>query len=70
MGQWRKAWYPQAPVGPVALAAGGDRDSMAGLTRMSQEQIEAMRMMGSPPTRENRVVWFLEGCSSITAAPC
>jgi len=61
MRQWRKAWYPQAPVVPVTLAAGGNPDSLAGLTRMSQEQIEAMRMMGSPPTRENRVVWFLEG---------
>ena len=61
MGLWRKAWYPQAPVYPVALAPGGDPDSLSGLTRMSQAQIEAMRMMGSGPTRENRVVWFLEG---------
>jgi len=61
MGLWRKAWYPQAPVYPVALAPGGDPNSLSGLTRMSQAQIEGMRMMGSGPTRENRVVWFLEG---------
>ncbi len=61
MGQWRKAWCPQAPVYPVALAPGGDPNRLAALTRMSQEQIEEMRMMGSPPTRENRFVWFLEG---------
>ena len=61
MGLWRKAWYPQAPVYPVALAPGGDPNSLSGLTRMSQAQIEGMRMMGGGPTRENRVVWFLEG---------
>jgi len=61
MGLWRKAWYPQAPVYPVALAPGGDPNSLAGLTRMSQAQIDAMRMMGDPPTPDNRVVWFLEG---------
>ena len=61
MGLWRKAWYPQAPVYPVALAAGGDPNSLAGLTRMGQAQIDGMRMMGDAPTRENRVVWFLEG---------
>jgi uncharacterized protein (DUF305 family) len=61
MGLWRKAWYPQAPVYPVALAAGGDPNSLSGLTRMSQGQIDGMRMMGDGPTRENRVVWFLEG---------
>jgi uncharacterized protein (DUF305 family) len=61
MGLWRKAWYPQAPVYPVALAPGGDPDSLGGLTRMSQAQIDGMRMMGDGPTRENRVVWFLEG---------
>jgi hypothetical protein len=31
MGQWRKAWYPQAPAYPVALAPGGDPDSLAGV---------------------------------------
>ena len=61
MGLWRKAWYPQAPVYPVALAAGGDPNSLDGLTRMGQAQIDGMRMMGELPTRENRVVWFLEG---------
>jgi uncharacterized protein (DUF305 family) len=58
---WRKAWYPQAPVYPVALAPGGDPDSLTGLRRMSQAQIDGMRMMGDGPTRENREVWFLEG---------
>jgi len=61
MGLWRKAWYPQAPVYPVALATGGDPDSLSGLTRMRQAKIDGMRMMGDLPTRENRVVWFLEG---------
>ena len=61
MGQWRKAWYPEAPVHPVALRPGGDPDAMADLIRMSPAQIEAMQMMASGPTRENRVTWFLEG---------
>ena len=61
MGLWRKSWYPQAPVYPVALASGGDPNSLSGLTRMSQTQIDAMRMIGEGPTRENRVTWFLEG---------
>jgi uncharacterized protein (DUF305 family) len=61
MGQWRKAWYPEAPVYPVALKVGGDPNSMAGLERMSAAQIQAMQMMGSTPSKENRVVWFLEG---------
>ena len=61
MGQWRKAWYPEAPVYPVVLKTGGDPDSMASLERMSAAHIEAMRMMGSTPTRQNRVIWFLEG---------
>jgi uncharacterized protein (DUF305 family) len=61
MGLWRKAWYPQAPVYPVALAPGGNPDSLSGLTRMSQAQIDGMRMMGDAPTPQNRVVWFLEG---------
>ena len=61
MGLWRKAWYPAAPVYPVALAPGGDPNSLGGLTRMSQAQIDGMRMMGDGPTRDNRVVWFLEG---------
>ena len=61
MGQWRKAWYPEAPVVPVALRPGGDPGTMAGLERMSTAQMEAMRMMGDTPTRSTRVVWFLEG---------
>jgi uncharacterized protein (DUF305 family) len=61
MGQWRKAWYPGAPVYPVALRAGGDPNAMADLIRMSPAQIQAMQMMASTPTRENRVTWFLEG---------
>jgi uncharacterized protein (DUF305 family) len=61
MGLWRRAWYPQAPVYPVALASGGDPNSLSGLTRMSQAQIDGMRMMGALPTPQNRVVWFLEG---------
>ncbi|MFY8147704.1 MAG: DUF305 domain-containing protein [Prochlorococcaceae cyanobacterium] len=61
MGLWRKAWYPAAPVYPVALAPGGDPSSLGGLSRMSPAQIDGMRMTGEGPTRENRVVWFLEG---------
>ena len=61
MGQWRKAWLPDAPVYPVALEAGGDPNAMADLTRMSPAQIQAMQMLGSTPTRTNRVTWFLEG---------
>jgi len=61
MGQWRKAWYPEAPVYPVALKTGGDPNSMESLERMSTAYILAMQMMGSTPTRENRVTWFLEG---------
>ena len=61
MGQWRNAWYPEAPVYPVALRPGGDPNAMAGLERMSAAQIQAMQMMGSTPTKANRVVWFLEG---------
>jgi uncharacterized protein (DUF305 family) len=61
MGQWRKAWYPDAPVYPVTLQSGGDPDAMAALTRMSTAQIQAMQMMGSAPTRTTRVTWFLEG---------
>ena len=61
MGQWRKAWYPEAPLYPVALKSGGDPNSLAGLERMGAAQIQAMQMMGSTPTKANRVVWFLEG---------
>ncbi|MEB3349547.1 MAG: DUF305 domain-containing protein [Cyanobacteriota bacterium] len=61
MGQWRKAWYPEAPVFPVAFRRGGDPNSMGSLERMDSAQILAMQMMGSTPTKANRVVWFLEG---------
>ena len=61
MSQWRKAWYPDAPVYPVALRPNGDPNSMADLVRMSPEVIAAMRMSATKPTRENRVQWFLEG---------
>jgi uncharacterized protein (DUF305 family) len=61
MGQWRRVWYPQAPAYPVALKAGGDADAMSGLERMPAAQIEAMQMMGSLPSKDTRVQWFLEG---------
>jgi uncharacterized protein (DUF305 family) len=61
MGLWRKAWYPEAPVHPVALRAGGNPDAMADLIAMGPAQIQAMQMMGATPTRDNRVTWFLEG---------
>ena len=61
MRQWRKAWYPDAPVYPVALRPNGDPNSMADLVRMSPEVIAAMRMSDTKPTRANRVQWFLEG---------
>ena len=61
MGQWRKAWYPEAPVYPVTLRPGGDPNAMGDLRRMGTAQIQAMQMMGSKPSRQNRVTWFLEG---------
>ncbi len=61
MGQWRKAWYPDAPVYPVTFLSGGDPNSLSGVTRMTAEQIAGMRMMESIPTKSNRVTWFLEG---------
>ena len=61
MEQWRKAWYPEAPVYPVALILGGDPNTMAGLGRMGAAQIQAMQMMATTPLKANRVVWFLEG---------
>ncbi|WP_087068674.1 DUF305 domain-containing protein [Cyanobium sp. NIES-981] len=60
MGLWRKAWYPEAPIYPVALRPGGNPDAMADLERMGSAQIEAMQMVTTKPTRANRVVWFLE----------
>ena len=61
MGQWRKAWYPQAPVHPVVLRPGGDPSSLADLQPMDADQRSAMQMVGSPPTPASRVTWFLEG---------
>jgi uncharacterized protein (DUF305 family) len=61
MGQWRKAWYPDAPVYPVTYLPGGDPNSLSGVKRMTAEQIAGMRMMESIPTKSNRVTWFLEG---------
>jgi len=61
MGQWRKAWYPEAPMAPVALRAGGDPDAIADLIRMGPAQIQAMQMINTPPTAATRVTWFLEG---------
>jgi uncharacterized protein (DUF305 family) len=61
MGQWRKAWYPEAPLYPVALKTGGDPNSIESLERMSAAHIQAMQMMDSTPTRDTRVTWFLEG---------
>ena len=61
MAQWRKAWYPEAPVYPVALRPGVDPNSMSSLERMGAAQIQAMQMMGSTPTKANRLGWFLEG---------
>lgn len=61
MGKWRKAWYPDAPVYPVALKSGGDPNAMADLERMSTAQVAAMQMVGATPTQDTRVRWFLEG---------
>jgi uncharacterized protein (DUF305 family) len=61
MGQWRKAWYPEAPVYPVTLRPGGNPDALDGLMRMSTAQIQAMQMTARSPSRETRVIWFLEG---------
>lgn len=60
MGQWRKAWYPEAPIYPIAYLPGGDPNSMGDLTRMSTGQIAAMQMLNSTPSRTSRVNWFLE----------
>lgn len=61
MGQWRKSWYPDAPIYPVSYRPGGDPNSLAGVTRMTADQIAGMQMMESTPTKSNRVIWFLEG---------
>ena len=61
MVQWRKAWYPDAPIYPVNLPKGADPNSIEALAAMEPAQIEAMRMVGTTPNRANRVQWFLEG---------
>jgi len=61
MQQWRKAWYPEALIYPIAYILGGDPNSLSGLTRMSSEQIAAMQMLDGKPTKQTRVTWFLEG---------
>jgi uncharacterized protein (DUF305 family) len=61
MGQWRRAWYPEAPVAPVTLRRGGNPDALADLVPMDGDQRAALRMVGNAPTRRNRVTWFLEG---------
>lgn len=61
MGQWRRAWFPDAPVMPVALRPGGNPDAMADLVPMGAETIAAMRMVRPLPDRTTRVTWFLEG---------
>ena len=61
MGQWRKAWDPEAPLDPVALRPGGNPDALDALTPMSTAQIQAMQMTGRSPSRQTRVIWFLEG---------
>ena len=49
VGQWRKAWYPEAPIAPLALRAGGEPDAISDLIRMGPAQIQAMQMLGSTP---------------------
>ena len=61
MGLWRKAWYPEAPVYPVAYLPGGDPNGSPGLVPMTADQIASMRMLTTLPTKANRVTWFLEG---------
>lgn len=61
MALWRRAWYPEAPTYPLSYRPGGDPNALEGLRRMTPDQIDAMQMVGSAPTRENRITWFLEG---------
>lgn len=61
MLQWRRAWYPDAPVYPVAWRSGANPNNQAELVRMTPAQIQGMQMTGTKPTPETRVVWFLEG---------
>jgi uncharacterized protein (DUF305 family) len=52
-----------SPGACITLGPGERRDpnSLSGLTRMSQTQIDGVPLMGEGPTRENFVTWFLEG---------
>ena len=59
MGQWRKAWYPEAPVYPVALPPGADPNDLAALKPMTAEQITAMRMLPGRLTAADRVAAYL-----------
>ncbi len=61
MGQWRRVWFPEAPIHPVMLRPRGDPNRFADLIAMDAEMIKAMRMTGTTPNRHNRVTWFLEG---------
>ena len=61
MRQWRKTSYPEAPTYPLAWRSGANPDAVMALPRMTVEQIQGMQMMGTKPTADNRVVWFLEG---------
>ncbi|WP_051017158.1 DUF305 domain-containing protein [Cyanobium gracile] len=69
MGLWRKAWYPQAPVYPVALASYGDPNRLNGLTHMSQAQIGGIRMMDDAPAPPGTTALSgsSKGCSITTA---
>lgn len=60
MGQWRKAWYPEAPSYPVVLPAGADPNDLAALKPMAAEQIMAMRMLPERLPPAERVVIYLQ----------
>jgi hypothetical protein len=47
-----------------------DPNSPSGLTRMSQTQIDGMRMLGEGSTRGNRITWFLEGMPHQHSRDC
>ena len=61
MGQWRRAWYPTAPLYPVVLRSDGDPNSLAGLERMDGERMAAMRMTSAEANGPDRITTFLEG---------
>jgi len=54
---------PPSPGACLIRGPGERRDpnSLSGLIRMSQTQIDGVRFMGEGSTRGNRVTWFLEG---------